>query len=495
MGENLISTVLRADRQDILQYALYIGFALLSLLLIDYLRSSLRNVPGPFWAEFSNLWLVYHTRQGRMHRKIIEVHEKYGPLVRLGPHEISTADIDSLRIIYGAGNDFRKSDWYMPWQGNRKWDLFSERNESIHRAQRRLVSHIYSLSNMKKLEPYVDSAILFLLKKTGFHGSKSADIVRQDLICSTDVIGEITFSKRFGFMDEGIDDGAFTMIDNILQCANWVGHIPWFYYLSIWLAPIIGNRLAITQRQGKLLQISHQNIKDRRERGTERNDMLEQLFEVQREKPDKLDDVCVTSMATSNIFAGSDSTSVSISALLYHTLRNPEVKKKLIDEVNEHAAKNNIPHGTDFNLEIINNMPLLQACMYEALRCHPAVGVSLGRVVPPSGLQIGEQFIPGGSGISANAWVIHQNKDIFGEDADKFRPERWMEEPDRVATMTFFDLETERNFLSFGAGSKSRYYIGRNVGWLEMSKLMPTLFHDYEVEFCDPCKDTREVAW
>ncbi|KAL3452899.1 cytochrome P450 [Aspergillus insuetus] len=429
-------------------------------------------------AKFSNLWLVYHTRQGRMHRKIIEVHEKYEPLVRLRPHEISTADIDSLRIMYGAGNDFRKSDWYMLWQGNRKGGLFSERNESIHRAQRRLVSHIYSLSNMKKLELYVDSAILFLLKK---------------LASMEDVIGEITFPKGFGFMDEGIDDGAFTMIDNILQCAHW--H----------LAPIIGNRLAITQRQGKLLQIFHQNIKDRRERGTGRNDMLEQRFEIQREKPDKLDDVCVTSMAASNIFAGSDSTSVSISALLYHTLRTPKVKKKLIDEINEHAAKNNIPHGTVFDLGTINNMPFLQACMYEALRCHPAVGVSLGRVVPPSGLQIGEQFIPGGSGISVNAWVIHQNKDVFGEDAAKFRPERWMEEPDRVVTMStqfqfvryllaaFSDLKTERNFLSFGAGS--RYCIGRNVGWLEMSKYMPTLFYDNEVEFCDPCKDTGEVAW
>jgi cytochrome P450 len=219
--------------------------------------------------------------------------------------------------------------------------------------------------------------------------------MRQKLI-STDVIGEVTFSKRFGFMDEGIDDGAFTMIDNILQCANWVGHIPWFYYLSIWLAPVTGLHLAITQRQGKLLHMSQQNIKERTERGTDRNDMLEQLFKVQREKPDKLDDICVASMAASNIFAGSDSTSVSISAFLYHTLRNPEVKKKLIDEINENAAKHSIPHGSVFDLDIINNMPYLQACMYEALRCHPAVGVSLGRIVPPSGMQIGEQFIPGG---------------------------------------------------------------------------------------------------
>lgn len=264
---------------------------------------------------------------------------------------------------------------------------------------------------MKKLEPYVDSAILFLLKKLAAmegekidvgrwtrlfaYGKSIASIIRQGLTF-VDVIGEVTFSKRFGFMDEGIDDGAFTMIDNILQCANWVGHIPWFYHLSVWLAPITGMHLAITQRQGKLLQISQQNIKDRKERGTDRHDMLEQLFDVQREKPDKLDDVCVASMAASNIFAGSDSTSVSISAFLYHTLRNPEVKKKLTDEINEHAAKHNVPHGTVFDLEIINNMPFLQACMYEALRCHPAVGCNLGRVVPAAGLQIGDQFIPGG---------------------------------------------------------------------------------------------------
>lgn len=217
---------------------------------------------------------------------------------------------------------------------------------------------------------------------------------------SLDVIGEVTFSKRFGFMDEGKDDGAFTMIDNILQCANWVGHIPWFYWANIWLAPIIGNRLAITQRQGKLLAVTAQAIQERKQRGSDRHDMLEQLFDVQREKPDKLDDISVTSMAASNIFAGSDSTSVSISAFLYHVLRNPGCKQKLIEEVDASAKAENIGHGTVFDLEVINNMPYLQACMYEALRCHPAVGVSLGRVVPPVGMKIGGQYIPGGVSLS-----------------------------------------------------------------------------------------------
>ena len=220
------------------------------------------------------------------------------------------------------------------------------------------------------------------------------------------MIGEVTFSKRFGFMDEGKDDGAFTMIDAILKCAVWVGHIPWFYKLNVMLSPIIGNRLAIMQRQGKLLKLAHEEIQERKVRGSDRHDMLEQLFDVQREKPDKLDDISVTSMAASNIFAGSDSTSVSISAFLYYVLRNPDCHKKLIEEVDASAKAGGIEHGSVFTLEVVNNMPFLQGCMYEALRVHPAVGVNLGRVVPPVGMKIGSQHIPGGVNLSPRMCLL-----------------------------------------------------------------------------------------
>ncbi|KFY24339.1 hypothetical protein V491_02193 [Pseudogymnoascus sp. VKM F-3775] len=372
---------------------------------------------------------------------MIDVHKKYGKLVRVGPNELSTADIDSLKIIYGAGNNFRKSDWYSVWQGTRKWDLFSERNEDIHRAQRRLVSHIYSLSSMKKLEPYVDQSVAFFLNKLSTMEGQEIDVNKWVRLFAYDVIGEVTFSKNFSFMESGKDDGAFTMIDAILKCATWVGHIPWLYWLNVRLAPIIGNHLAVTQRQGKLLKLASQEIQERKKRGSDRHDMLEQLFDVQREKPDKLDDICVTSMAASNIFAGSDSTSVSISAFLYYVLRDPRCTQKLVEEVDASAKAENISHGTVFSLEVVNNMPFLQACMYEALRCHPAVGVSLGRVVPSVGMKVGGQFIPGGTAISANAWVIHLDKEIFGEDADKFRPERWMEDPERSATSSVLVLD------------------------------------------------------
>lgn len=73
---------------------------------------------------------------------------------------------------------------------------------------------------------------------------------------------------------------------------------------------------------------------------------------------------------------------------------------------------------------------------------HPGVGFPLERVVPAAGVTICDFHIPGGTIIGANAWVIHQDKEVFGEDAGTFRPERWLEAPaDKLKLM-------DRCFLS-----------------------------------------------
>ena len=94
-----------------------------------------------------------------MNVTMIKLHNKFGPLVRTGPSEVSVSDLAAIKSIYGAGTKFRKSDWYSVWQGHRKFDLFAERNERLHGEQRRLVSRAYSMEALKDLEPYVDNAI------------------------------------------------------------------------------------------------------------------------------------------------------------------------------------------------------------------------------------------------------------------------------------------------------------------------------------------------
>ena len=94
-------------------------------------------------------------------------------------------------------------------------------------------------------------------------------------------------------------------------------------------------------------------------------------------------------------------------------------------------------------------MPYLQACMKEAMRMHPAVGMLLERLVPPEGAELGGLWLPGGTVVGANPWVVARDKAVYGDDVDHFRPERWIEaDHDRYKLM-------DRNFLAVSQGLSS----------------------------------------
>ena len=79
--------------------------------LVPYLTSNIeiRNVPGPFFAKFTNLWLLAQARQGKRYLSVDQAHKKYGKLVRIQPNHVSVADENAINTIYGHGNGFLKS--------------------------------------------------------------------------------------------------------------------------------------------------------------------------------------------------------------------------------------------------------------------------------------------------------------------------------------------------------------------------------------------------
>ena len=176
-------------------------------------------------------------------------------------------------------------------------------------------------------------------------------------------------------------------------------------------------------------------------------------------------------MATSNIFAGSDTTAISTRAILYHLLKNPACKTKLVAELD--AAKKEGKLTLPVSLAQADRLPYLQAVMYEALRLHPAVGMSLPRISPSSGATIAGRFIPAGTTVGANPWVIHRDSRVFGDDVEAFRPERWIEKSEAESQEKgenggkvggYGDMQ--RFFFAFGAGA--RMCLGRNISWMEM---------------------------
>lgn len=339
--------------------------------------------------------MVYHSYNGDMHTTMIALHAKHGRLVRTAHNEVSTSDPDALKAIYRAGTKFRKSDWYSVMQGHRRFDLFAGRDENVHAQQRRNINAIYSMENLKKLEPAIDSTITFLLDRVREVSRKGPiDMSRWAQLFAFDVIGEVTFSRSFGFLVAGQDDGSFASINEALVFASWIGQIPWLFWLHNFCMPVIGNWLGVNNQNGALRGMAFRECAARKERKSDRKDILAGLYEVQERKPDEFDDNAVLSMAMSNILAGSDTTGVSIGAVMYNLCKYPRCKSKLLEEIKETVRREQLEEDSNMPLDIGMVMPYLQACIYEGLRLHPAVGMSLPRVVPLEGYQMQGRYLP-----------------------------------------------------------------------------------------------------
>ena len=298
----------------------------------------------------------------------------------------------------------------------------------------------------------------------------------------SDVIGEVTFSKRFGFMDVGVDDGTFQQIKTVLRSASWVGQMPWLFWLNDYIMPYLGNFLALNARHGRIRDFAVREIANRKDRGSDHQDILSKLFEVQKGKPKEFNEADITSMAASNIMAGSDTTAISLRSVIFHLLKNPEYKERLLQEIDTQRSRGKL--SDIVTLEQANGMPYLQAVIQEGLRCHPAVGMSLPRVTPAGGFELDGRFIPAGTVVGANPWVVHQDRDVFGADAADFRPDRWLKDDTG---------EMMRYFFTFGAGA--RMCMGKNLSLMEISKLIPTLFMYFDIQLSEPEALLQEKCW
>lgn len=97
-------------------------------------------------------------------------------------------------------------------------------------------------------------------------------------------------------------------------------------------------------------------------------------------------------MATSNIFAGSDTTAASARALVYYLLKNPDCERRLVEEILEARRAGKLSDLVQ--REEAERLPYFVACMSEAFRVHPQPGLVLPRVVPQGGLDVKGHFLP-----------------------------------------------------------------------------------------------------
>jgi cytochrome P450 len=201
-----------------------------------------------------------------------------------------------------------------------------------------------------------------------------------------------------------------------------------------------------------------------------------------------MNDSLVTTMAVSMAFAGSETTAISLSAVFYFLLKNPACMQKVLNELDSKAREG---YFKDNKFGVVTyaesqGLTYLDSCVKEAFRLHPAAGLPLERVVPPQGAEISGEFVKGGTIVGCSAWVIHRRKEIFGEDVEVYRPERWLVGQGSVVVDETERQRDERRIKEMGGvmlhfGMGSRTCIGKNISLLEIYKLVPTFLRRFEV--------------
>ena len=149
--------------------------------------------------------------------------------------------------------------------------------------------------------------------------------------------------------------------------------------------------------------------------------------------------------------------------------------KKLQDEVDNAVSAGKVSPLVQ-DEEARKELPYLNAVLKEAMRLHPSVGFLFERHVPAGGVEICGKFIPAGTIVGINPWVLQHDPEVF-KNPESFEPERWLiDDEAELANM-------EKNFFSFGAGS--RVCIGRNISYIEMRKIVPQLVREFDMSIED----------
>lgn len=131
-------------------------------------------------------------------------------------------------------------------------------------------------------------------------------------------------------------------------------------------------------------------------------DFLQKVLNAQKNEDTHVTRTLIRNAAGANMVAGSDTTSISLTAVLYHLYKSPATLAKLRQELSEYSQAGKTSDPITF--KEAQSLPYLQAVIKEALRVHPATGFTMPRVVPAGGASLLGKYFP--QGVSSNNTLL-----------------------------------------------------------------------------------------
>lgn len=445
-----------------------------SLLLLVYhfviypaFISPLSKVPNAhFTSSFSPLWMWWQRRGGRQAARAIHAaHQRHGPVVRLAPNELHVASVETLRQVFVG--DFPKDKWYVrTFAAYGTPNLVSTLEHKPHLIRKRILTHVYNKSYVQtspslkilskvlafdRILPVLRSAaeaaapvnVYDFNRAVGMDfvsaylfGTASSTNYIQDLLAAEECFRNFRIESRTLPRTVEATTAAEGRCRSLCEAAEaWTqeqdrGSVP----SPPSTAPVVYQRLS--------------------------SSLAETALPPGRSKMD-----VVASEMFDHMFASHQTLAVAPTFLMWELSRCPDLQDDLRSElstlspslVHGRASHGGVSEGEPRDLTLptpsqIDALPLLNACIFEALRMYTASQGPVSRRTPPGATVGAYDNIPAGVKISGSAFCMHMNEFVF-PDPFSFKPKRWLQTEGSEKGIGGTE-EMRRWFWAFGSGER-----------------------------------------
>ncbi|KAJ5936704.1 hypothetical protein N7466_003154 [Penicillium verhagenii] len=375
--------------------------------------SPLSRFPGPRSWIVSRIPLQLSVLRGYNHLDITALHDRYGPVVRIGPTELAFNTARAFRDIYGdrPGGCFPKDRSHYVPPANGVDNLVCAIDHGVHARQRRLLAHAFSDRALRDQEGlitgYVDTLISKLRDEVGDNINSLVDIKEWMNFTTFDITGDLMFGESFGCLKDSQLHPWIQLIFSSIKAISITGVVQQFSLLKIMLAALIP---AEVKRKARAhFDLSAMKVDRRLDASTSRPDFMSAILQngLSEDKGQYKDGEKIMSRAE-----------IHANAFIHATThRRDSIRLR-------QRHRHHLPYR--------RRLTYLGAVIEESLRMYPPFVTSLSRIVPAGGSTVDSQYIPEGTTVACHHYASYHSASNFTFPHD-FLPERWLDETGRFA--------------------------------------------------------------
>ncbi|KAL9000490.1 MAG: hypothetical protein Q9169_000783 [Polycauliona sp. 2 TL-2023] len=298
----------------------------------------LSQFPGPLSFACSGLPYVYHQVSGNLAVTFHELHERYGPIVRTAPNELSFNEPAALTKIYAEQRPdcpvFPKNyDSFKETRNQISQSVFLAGN-SDHARMRTVINQAFSRQALLDQEQRIQSHVQSFMHQIDVTASESGRIIdlnRWYNFAAFDIIADAALGEPFNTLEDEIYRSWISMVGKtwkVLTIASAMKSIARPVYFLRRLVPTG----ALVQKEVNKFDLVLNRVKERISVGTERIDLLSRVLR-HNDRKDRMTNPEIIANATLFVAAGTETVSTVLSALTYLITTDSRVMAKLTAEI------------------------------------------------------------------------------------------------------------------------------------------------------------------